>query len=447
MKMNDSQVYSAGPYTYDLPGDLRVSVTVKDDPYDLSPDALFSMAARRNEKRSFLFVSKVLGKHIPLSPYVPLLTSALLAARYMELTHGIETNWAARIANALKTNKDLEDVYNEVAASPFDVSENLLCIGFAETATALGHAMFDRFRGDHYYVHTTREVIPSLKPALEFNEEHSHAVAHYVYAQSKGLVESDCPVILIDDEMTSGKTSLNIIRSIQSQYPRKKYAVVSILDWRSVEDEKAFRSLENELGITIDTICLMRGEMKAEGKVALEVAEESKRPEILPALHRVRLAFHLPDEMQNEFGYILYTGRFGLHSNYIETISEYARKCAGMLASRLEKGRTLCLGTGELMYLPMRIACALGDDVLYQSTTRSPVYPFNEENYAVKSASSYESPEHPGVINYLYNIIPGSYDNICVFFERPVDSERLLLMQHVLEKTGCRNVYFVTLAR
>ena len=446
MKMSDSQVYSVSRHAYKLPGDLRVNVTVTDDPYDLSPATLFSMAARRNEKRSFLFVSKVLGKHIPLSPYVPLLASGLLAARYMSVTQGVEAEFTAGIVSALKNNVGLEEAYAQLSEAPFETCESLLFIGFAETATALGHAMFDCFKGDHHYVHTTREVIPGMKASLEFSEEHSHAVAHYVYAQSEGL-KKDCPVVLIDDEMTSGKTSLNIIRSIQGRYPRKKYTVVSILDWRSVADEKAFEALEEELGITIETVCLMRGIMQAEGKAILENIPPLQVAFAEPALHRVSLGLHVAGEMQGEQDYLAYTGRFGISSNDKSSIDEYARKCAATLASKLDTGETLCLGTGELMYLPMRIASRLGENILYQSTTRSPVYPSTGDDYAVKTASSYESPEHPGVINYLYNISPGSYDNICVFFERPVEDEKLQPMLEALKRTGSRNIYLVTLAR
>ena len=33
--------------------------------------------------------------------------------------------------------------------------------------------------------------------------------------------------------------------------------------------------------------------------------------------------------------------------------------------------RTLCLGTGEFMYIPMKIAAEMGENILYQSTTKA----------------------------------------------------------------------------
>ena len=47
-------------------------------------ESLYEMAARINKKRSFLFVSKVLGKHIPPHHMYPFYSSALLASIYYE---------------------------------------------------------------------------------------------------------------------------------------------------------------------------------------------------------------------------------------------------------------------------------------------------------------------------------------------------------------------------
>ena len=63
---------------------MKVHVQIKQNPYGLPAETLYEMAARINKKRSFLFVSKVLGKHIPIPPQVPLIASALLASIYYE---------------------------------------------------------------------------------------------------------------------------------------------------------------------------------------------------------------------------------------------------------------------------------------------------------------------------------------------------------------------------
>lgn len=48
----------------------RISVTVNHHHPEWKLDDLLSFAERINPKRAFLFVSKVLGKHIPVAPSV-----------------------------------------------------------------------------------------------------------------------------------------------------------------------------------------------------------------------------------------------------------------------------------------------------------------------------------------------------------------------------------------
>ena len=75
-----------------------------DNPYHFQLDQLFQMATRINKKRSFLFVSKVLGKHLPVNPKIPLLIGSLLALRYMEIVYGMKDTRANKIAQAIQTN-------------------------------------------------------------------------------------------------------------------------------------------------------------------------------------------------------------------------------------------------------------------------------------------------------------------------------------------------------
>jgi hypothetical protein len=99
---------------------------------------------------------------------------------------------------------------------------------------------------------------------------------------------------------------------------------------------------------------------------------------------------------------------------------------AARLANALQRpgGHTLVLGTEELMYTPMRIADALdgvlggqGGRVAYQSTTRSPVHPVDIPGYAIRTALTFPAPDDPARASHLYNVRPGSYDEIVVFID------------------------------
>ena len=63
---------------YSLPyGTLHLDI----DHADLPPDELFAPGARDNPRRAFLFVSKVLGKHIPVPTATLARVHRLLAAK------------------------------------------------------------------------------------------------------------------------------------------------------------------------------------------------------------------------------------------------------------------------------------------------------------------------------------------------------------------------------
>ena len=112
-------------------GELRVRVAQCLSP----PEELFTFAVRRNPKRAFLFLSKVLGKHLPVGP------------RRMADTH-------RRLA----------------ALVPPDLPEPLLFIGMAETATALGQGLFEAWLSQNpqaraLFLHSTRYQVRGAEAA------------------------------------------------------------------------------------------------------------------------------------------------------------------------------------------------------------------------------------------------------------------------------------------
>ena len=82
MKNTQILTLSKKKYTYKFLTAITCDIEVTENPYELPLEEFFTMAARINKKRSFLFVSKVLGKHLPINPQKGLLTGALLASRY-----------------------------------------------------------------------------------------------------------------------------------------------------------------------------------------------------------------------------------------------------------------------------------------------------------------------------------------------------------------------------
>ncbi|MDN4076464.1 phosphoribosyltransferase family protein [Paenibacillus polymyxa] len=433
------------------------------------------MAARVNKKRSFLFVSKVLGKHIPVNPYTSLLSGAALAILlYKELVPQSGQQMDKLIGEAVRGLLDpnyAKEAYQKLMDErlAFSFPEPIKFVGFAETATALGHSMYRLFDGGATYIHTTREDIPGLRPIIRFEEEHSHAVDHRCYALNEDAFAGDGPIVLVDDEITTGKTTLNIIRDIQEHFPRKQYVIASLLDWRTDSDERAFADLEAELDIRITPLSLLKGKIEIQGTPILDHAEYAGQTgnaehaatssaeinkdfsgtiarcfeEDASAFERISHTSISTDGYANTAPYLKYTGRFGLQSADNPALDAEIAYTAERLNQLRSGQRTLVMGTGEFIYIPMRIAAELGPNVYYQSTTRSPVYPHREEGYGVASGVTYPSPEDSTVRNFIYNVEPGQYDEIFVLLERESDPERMKPMLEALSRLGCDKVHVV----
>lgn len=235
------------------------------------------MAARINKKRQFLFVSTVLGKHLAVHPQIPLLTGTLLAMLYQQQLIGQKEMALSAVVKALKDGANLDEVQKSVEGT-IELTEETLFIGFAETATALGHAVFNAFHSNAMYIHTTREVLPDFEPFITFEEEHSHATSHRIYTEEPEFLLQAKRIVLIDDEITTGNTVINIIETLRQKFPLvKQYAVLSILDWRSEQQQSIFKQLEVQWDISIEFISIMCGNFSCSGIPSLTSTQPNLR--------------------------------------------------------------------------------------------------------------------------------------------------------------------------
>ncbi len=76
----------------------RIEVSSEETDYPLTD--LFDIAERRNPKRAFLFVSKVLGRHIPVSPLVMRNVYTQLAEKFPGTLDGpvVLSGWLRRLS-------------------------------------------------------------------------------------------------------------------------------------------------------------------------------------------------------------------------------------------------------------------------------------------------------------------------------------------------------------
>ncbi len=406
---------------------LGLSWQVDADPYALGLDALLGLALRDNPKRAQLVVSRVLGKHLPVAPHRARAAGLLLAGLVAQSLSDSSPPQGRDLppgrgpgapAGALDDRAWVDR--NAVASLP----AGPVVLGFCETATALGHVVAEAFAGA-CYVHTTRRPDPAVPPTAGFDEEHSHAVSHVLQLRDPTVLDDPCrPLVLVDDELSTGTTALNTIAALHRLRPRDRYLVATLLDLRPPGVRQAFADRAERLGVRVDVVALLAGSLDLPPDVldrAVGLRAELARVPVAPPPSghgRVR-ALRAPWPAGLPLG-----GRTGLTtSGRPGQMVESALTATGdLLTARLSGGRVLVLGTEELMWAPLRLAALLPGDVRYQSTTRSPVLPADVAGYAVRRAVHFPAPDEPGRTSRLHGLGDDTYDDIVVVTDRTCDA-------------------------
>jgi hypothetical protein len=404
---------------FKLWGNLDLSVAVHGTYKGLLPESLFSMALRVNKKRQFLFVSPLIAKHLAVRPQVALGTGTLLAYLLMDEAGLHYPSRAEALVTLIKTGETDPAVIDEAFAYKTKLPSGTVFIGMAETATGLGHAVFQHFE-DAAYIHTTREIINGLTPSFIFEEEHSHATSHIVYAP-EGMLEEAETIVLIDDEISTGNTLLNLIQALDDQFPGKKYKSLSILDWRSKEQQKRTADVAAERGIQIDVLALMKGEFELHhSESPAETPIDYLAGSSAASLQEIVKADPLPYKSATGQRYLPLTGRFSLTSTEHDQIGRWAEQTASQVNAGAGE-KPLVIGIGENMYLPLRFAHALNPNALVQTATRSPIFASDAEGYPISEKVKFRLPDAEGVDQFLYNLKQLDINKIYLIAESVVD--------------------------
>ena len=399
---------------YKLWQQLDLSVSVHQTYQGLAPSALFSMGLRVNKKRQFLFISKLIAKHLAVSPSIALGTGTLLASLLLEKEGLPAVPQSPDLVRVLESGTPNLAATRESLHYISALPDKTVFIGMAETATGLGHSVFQHFK-DAFYIHTTREDILGLTPSFIFEEEHSHATSHKVYAP-KGMLEDAEAIVLVDDEISTGNTLLNLITALDEQFPGKKYTSLSILDWRNEEQQKKFDQLAADRRIQIAVLSLMSGQFQLNHSSSPEEPELKKLTgTAVEPVQEIIEAETLPYESSTGQSYIGLTGRFGISSEEQQEIESWAQKTVQGINGVSEK--PLVIGIGENMYLPLRFGLALSDNAIVQTTTRSPIFASNTEEYPIKEKVKFKLPDAEGVDQFIYNLNELDIDRIYLLAE------------------------------
>lgn len=411
---------------------LELSVSVDRSYYGLKPEALFEMGLRVNKKRQFLFISKLIAKHLAVHPAIALGTGSLLSSLLME-NAGLKPHPdAKRIAEMIDRGEPDTDLMQGALQYKKALPAKTVFIGMAETATGLGHATFQHFHGADY-IHTTREAITGSEPSFVFEEEHSHATSHKVFAP-EGMLEEAETIVLVDDEISTGNTLINLVEALDDQFPGKCYKCLSILDWRNSTQRLKMDEFTARRGIQADVLSLMSGEF---------ILHHGQSPEDVAADKLTGGTDATPKEVMTETvarssatdqRYIPFTGRFGLSSTKQQELEQWIETAAAKTVPLLAGEKALVIGIGENMYVPLRFGLALGGDVKVQTTTRSPIHAARTPGYPIQEKASFQLPDMGSVDQYIYNLGQVEVDRIYLIAESVIQREEWLPLVSYLEE-------------
>lgn len=330
---------------------------------DWAFDQLLDFAERINPKRCFLFVSKVLGKHIPVQPSV-----------------------------MQKTYHDLASLIPEGLPQPVTV------IGMAETAICLAagvHQALSAQYPDTVFITTTRHPVQDQPILAEFLEEHSHAQSQLLYGSADPAIQAHIlntkTLILIDDEASTGKTFVNLVQALQKSGLSKLQQIVTttLVNWSEQQDIEQ---------IATTHVSLLQGTWQWQPDIN---AAMPVMPQVDSVAHGA-FAVIAPQT----------SGRIPLpqpHNSWIKLTPHFAGE------------RVLVIGTCEYVWPPFLAALSLeqqGASVKFSSTTRSPI----QLGHSIQAKISFQDNYGLGMPNFIYNIHPEHYDRIVIIAETSMDS-------------------------
>lgn len=352
---------------------------------------LISIAARDgNKTRNYVLVNRLQAKHIPVSP--------LEAIRFMKEFGNSDVNFCGSRTSV---------------------------IAIAETATALGMSVAHAIGKDCRCIQTTREECGQY---VAFSEEHSHATAQKLNAQGLELVLKNCnTVIIVDDETTTGKTALNLVRAIEKHFPFAEdiyFCLYSVINRMKEEDFARFYKEG------VSAVGMIGADSNDYSRIAAEIGINGAKKNFRGS----KGSFRLIDAVgKKDF-------RKGT------TAGDYIAACDALYAEikksvQASVRKLLILGTEEIMYPAVyagaRLEEEMGIEVLCHSTTRSPIDPSDEACCKLRSRCAIDSFYEEDRNTYIYNLAAYDYTVVITDSESSCAETGAASLAAALQDAGC----------
>lgn len=355
---------------------------------------MVSIAKRENNnKRKYLVVNRLQGKHIPVSG---------------------------------KTAFNIFDTLAKSVENSYNSNERLLLVGFAETATAIGARLAVTLKCN--YMQTTREQIDNVE-YLYFTESHSHATEQKLVKNDIDLViDNTDRIVFVEDEVTTGNTIMKIVDIIEKLYPGKvKFAVASLLNGM---DEEAL-SRYSERNINVHYL------VKTNHSEYTDIAESFKGD-----------GEYIDKNVTNTNITVTNITESYLNTRRLVNGSDYDNACQKLfqeIKSRTDLSGVesmAVIGTEEFMYPALYAAECFeneGVSVFSHSTTRSPIVTSTEVDYPLQKRFELVSFYDVGRKTFIYNL--KKYDCVIVITDSTYeDLTGVDTLVNALRSVGSSNI-------
>ncbi|WP_201575174.1 phosphoribosyltransferase domain-containing protein [Psychrobacter sp. H8-1] len=365
---------------------------------------LLGFAQRINPKRAFLFVSKVLGRHIPVAP--------------------------STMRNAFT------DLANLV---PSDLPEPILVIGMAETAVGLSagvHQALQTRYPNALLLNSTRHAQHNSETLLTtFSEDHSHASQHLIYQSADKATQEQLlaskTLIMVDDEASTGNTCVNVVTALRSAGLSQlgQVHLTTLVDWSLNQNQDA-ADMEDTISTRLPNIDFYRHHLLSGAWQWTDAP--NPEPITMPSVDTTEAGSQPLGNTGNwgRFPTLDITDGF---NNYLAKFQSAFTRFSGQAPFDKEQlpERILVLGSNEFVWVPFLLAEWLEQNtgsqnnshsdsqtVKFSALTRSPI----ALGGAITTMLSFHDNYGLGMTNFAYNVEPSDWDLIVLCVETASDS-------------------------
>ena len=374
----------------------------KNTPYQL--EDLLGFAQRINPKRAFLFVSKVLGRHIPVAP-------------------GTMRHAFTDLANLV----------------PDDLPEPILVIGMAETAVGLSagvHQALQTRYPNALLLNSTRHSQHNKNNTetllTTFSEDHSHASQHLIYQSADTVTQAQLlaskTLIMVDDEASTGNTCVNVVTALRNAglTELEQVHLTTLVDW-SLNQNQAQADVDDNISARLPNIDFHRHHLLSGAWQWTDAP--NPEPITMPSVDTTEAgSYALGDTgnwgrfptLDSTDGFAFYLTKFQAAFNLFNQRAQFEKE---QFDNEQLPKRILVLGSNEFVWLPFLLAEWLETQtqnatVKFSALTRSPI----ALGGAITTMLSFSDNYGLGMTNFAYNVEPSDWDLIVLCVETSADS-------------------------